>query len=79
MCRRLKWMIYATVGPGFTLGAAARQYESARNAVQEFMRIGHPEWTMRHAFFADMGSFMLHASDCPTTDFPTFEVSDNTY
>ena len=82
-------MIYATVGPEFILGAAAGQYESARNAVQEFKRTGHPEWTMRHAFFADMGGFMLHASDCKpfpinnkhiqwlaTNDFITFpEVS----
>lgn len=57
-------MIYATVGPEFILGAAAGQYESAHKAVQDFKRSGHPEWTMRHAFFADMGGFMLHTSDC---------------
>lgn len=61
--RRLRWMFHAIAGPEFVLGFAAGQYESAHKAVREFKELGHPEWTMRHAFFADMGGFMLHPRD----------------
>ena len=64
MGRRFKWIIFAAVGLGFILGAAAGQYENAYRAVQEFRKLDHSEWTMRPAFFADMGGFMLHAGDC---------------
>lgn len=48
---------------------AVEQWESANQSVQEFRRLGYPYWTMRHAFFADMGGFVLH---CP--GFPLFPV-----
>ena len=68
LCRRLRWMIHAIVGPEFVLGAAAGQYENALQATRRFKELGHPEWTMRHAFFADMGGFMLHCRE--STPFP---------
>ena len=32
--------------------------------VQEVKRTGHPQWTMRHAFFADIGGSILHVTSC---------------
>ncbi|KAI4114855.1 MAG: hypothetical protein LQ338_007945, partial [Usnochroma carphineum] len=58
--RRIRWMLHAIAGPEFVLGFAAGQYENAHRAVADFKDMGHPEWTMRHAFFADMGGFMLY-------------------
>lgn len=39
------------------------QWESARRSCQEFRNGGYAEWTMRHAFFADMGGFTVRTSD----------------
>lgn len=66
--RKLRWTIHAIVGPEFVLGAAAGQYESAARGVRGFRRLNHPDWTMRHAFFADMGGVILHPRD--GTPFP---------
>lgn len=60
--RRLRWMALAISGPEFVLGFAAGQYENAYSAVTAFRNRGHI-WTMRHAFFADMGGFLLHPRD----------------
>ncbi|KAL9608011.1 MAG: hypothetical protein Q9167_007129 [Letrouitia subvulpina] len=64
--RKLRWMAYAIIGPEFVLGAAAGQYKDAQRAVSAFKEMGYPKWTMRHAFFADMGGFML----CPRDSKP---------
>lgn len=69
--RRLRWMVSAIAGPEFVLGFAAGQYENALQAVAAFKNLDHvgqPQWTMRHAFFAEMGGFMLHPRD--STPFP---------
>ncbi len=44
---------------------AVEQWESANQSVQTFKNLGYPQWTMRHAFFADMGGFMLQSPDVP--------------
>lgn len=64
--RRVRWMAHAIAGPEFVLGFAAGQYENALQAVVTFRNlddVGQQKWTMRHAFFADMGGFMLHPRD----------------
>ncbi|MCJ1315190.1 hypothetical protein MMC15_000506 [Xylographa vitiligo] len=66
---KLRWQLFAIVFPEVVTSMAAEQWESANQSVIEFRRLGHPQWTMRHAFFADMGGFMLQ---CP--DFPSFPV-----
>ena len=53
----------AIVGPEFVLGFAAGQYENAHKAVAAFNDLGYPGWTMQHAFFAEMGGFMLYPRD----------------
>ena len=57
--RRLRWMVMAIVGPEFVLGFAAGQYENAYKSVAAFKDLGL-EWSMQHAFFAEMGGFMLY-------------------
>lgn len=58
-------MAYTISGPEFALGAAAGQWESAYRGIRDFKKLGHPDWTMRHAFFADMSGIMLYARDSP--------------
>ncbi|KAH8175533.1 hypothetical protein LIA77_03951 [Sarocladium implicatum] len=66
--RRLKWMGLAILGPEIVLTYAAGQWSRARHSVDAFHQSGYREWTMRQAFFADMGGFVLHAAD--STPFP---------
>ena len=42
---------------------ALGQYGSARESVKAFRRSGYDEWSMKHAFFANMGGFWLTTGD----------------
>lgn len=52
-----------SLGPEFVLVLAAGQYYNARASVKTFASAGHPNWTMKHAFFADMGGVHLKIRD----------------
>lgn len=56
MFRKFRWMLLAIIGPEFVLSFAIGQWASAKRSQKQF---DMPEWTMRHAFFADMGGFVL--------------------
>lgn len=56
---RLKWMALAILGPEIVLTYAAGQWSRARHSVDAFHASGFKQWTMRLAFFADMGGFVL--------------------
>jgi len=65
-------MMFAALGilrPEFIAQAALGQWISAKQSVKLFKASGHHQWTIKHAFFADMGGFMLH-----TPDFPPFPI-----
>lgn len=62
--RRLFWMATAISGPEFVLTYASAQWGMAKASVKDFKDAGYEGWTMRHAFFADMGGFVLVATDC---------------
>ena len=47
------------LGPEFTFQLALGQWASAHRSVDEFRRSGHHDWTLTHAFLADMGGFVL--------------------
>ena len=64
MYRRIFWMGFAIVAPEIVLTYAAGQWSRARQSVEAFDASGYPDWTMRLAFFADMGGFVLKAPDC---------------
>ena len=62
---KLRWMLFTLFWPEITLGVAFEQWESASQCVEDFSKANYPQWTMRHAFFADMGGFMLQSPDFP--------------
>jgi hypothetical protein len=51
------------VGSEFIFQLALGQWISARRSVHDFKRSGYPNWSMRHAFLADMGGFVLRPPD----------------
>lgn len=57
--RKTNWMLWGILGPELVLSVAIGQYASARRSVRRFERLGCTEWTIRHAFFADMGGILL--------------------
>ena len=61
--RRLLWMSLGVIGPEFPLTYAAGQWSRAKQSVEAFHKLGHKDWHMRHAFFADMGGFVFCARD----------------
>ena len=61
--RRLWLTALAFLGPEYILQIALGQWMSARRSVRDFRALGYPQWTMSHAFFADMGGFILHTRD----------------
>jgi hypothetical protein len=62
VCRHILWMLLGIIGPDIVLTYAAGQWNRAKWSLIAF-RDEHPEWHMRHAFFADMGGFVLHTGD----------------
>ena len=58
------WQLFAVFFPEVLVATAAEQWLSARQSVAAFSRLGYPEWTIRHGFFADMGGIMIAPLDC---------------
>jgi hypothetical protein len=67
---KLSWVVYAIFFPEILASFAQVQYLSARHSMDRFRKSGYHNWTMTHAFFADMGGFVL---DPP--DYPSFPVN----
>lgn len=61
--RKCYWTFLGVIGPEFVLQSALGQWGSACDSVWQFRLLGYSEWTMTHAFFADMGGFILHTKD----------------
>lgn len=61
--RKLKWALITILGPEILLIFAASQWATAGRFVRKFQFCGHQDWTMHHAFFAEMGGFLVEASD----------------
>ena len=66
--RKLYVTALGFLGPEFIFQIALGQWVSGCRSVQEFHASGYPSWTMSHAFFADMGGFILYTKDW--TPFP---------
>lgn len=65
------WMFLAVLAPEIVLTYAAGQWSRARHSVEAFRESGFKEWTMRLAFFADMGGFVLELpAASPTSNSP---------
>ncbi len=63
--RKIMWAILSVAGPEGTFQLALGQWTSARSSVEKFHSLGYEDWTLAHAFFADMGGIMLHTKDFP--------------
>ena len=61
--RRILWMGVSIAGPEFVLTAAAGQCAAAKRSVKDFKDAGYEGWTMKHAFFADMGGIEINPPD----------------
>ena len=62
--RQFYWTIFAIQCPDFVMLSAYGQFKAARAAVKDYMNDREndrrlPEWTLTHAFFADMGGIEL--------------------
>ena len=63
--RKMMFAALGILGPEFIVQAALGQWISAKHSVKLFNASGHHQWTIKHAFFADMGGLMLHTPDSP--------------
>ena len=63
LLRKSKWMFWGIVGPEIVLSVAIGQYASARRSVDRFRKLDCHGWSLRHAFFADMGGILLEPKD----------------
>ena len=61
--RKLWNTLLCLLGPEFSMLTALGQWQSASESVIEFQNSGYQGWTIVHAFFADMGGFILHSPD----------------
>jgi hypothetical protein len=68
--RKAKWSLIAVFGPEILVSFACGQWTSARSTAIEFRKLGYTQWTMRHAYYANMGGFVLE-----TMDFKAFPVT----
>ena len=62
---KLQWMLFALVFPEVITGISAEQWASAFQCLQDLATLGYTKWTMRHAFYANMGGFLLESPDFP--------------
>src|SRR5437763_5321142 len=62
---KLQWMLFALVFPEVITGIGAEQWASAFQCLQDLAPLGYTKWTMRHAFYANMGGFLLESPDFP--------------
>ena len=58
----------ALLAPELVMLFACGQWASAQRSVADMHASGYCDWTMVHAFYADMGGFLLKSPDC--TSFP---------
>ncbi|OAP64974.1 hypothetical protein AYL99_00946 [Fonsecaea erecta] len=65
---KLWWTMVALVFPEVVTGVAGEQWRAATQCKEDFVAMGFADWSMRMAFFANMGGFMLKAPDFP--EFP---------
>ncbi|QIW97344.1 hypothetical protein AMS68_002862 [Peltaster fructicola] len=61
--RKLRWSLLAIFGPEFLVSFAIGHLAAAKRSVKAFQALGHDEWSLRHAFYADMGGFLLKTTD----------------
>ena len=61
--RKARWLTLAVLAPELLMLFACGQWASAQRSVAEMKASGYHGWTMVHAFYADMGGFLLYSHD----------------
>ena len=61
--RKARWLMFALLSPELVMLFACGQWASAQRSVADMHSLGYQNWTMVHAFYADMGGFLLHSPD----------------
>jgi hypothetical protein len=70
LLRKVKWMVYSIVIPELVTACAFAQYVAARKSVERMTKLeGMNEWSMRHAFYWNMGGVWILCKD-EETGFP---------
>ncbi|PQE28288.1 Major facilitator superfamily general substrate transporter protein [Rutstroemia sp. NJR-2017a WRK4] len=72
--RKLKLAGLCILGPDFLLFLTIGQWESARKSCHNFEERGIRKWSMTHAFYADMGGFILRTKDGVTWPLDANEI-----
>jgi len=62
---KARWQLFVIFFPEVLVATAAEQWLAARQSVKAFSRLGHPEWTIRHGFFAGMGGTLVQPRNGP--------------
>lgn len=60
---KLKLSALTILGPDFLLLLVVGQWESACRSCRRFKEGGNDGWSMRHAYYADMGGFVVQTKD----------------
>jgi hypothetical protein len=60
---KLSWVAFTIFFPEVLAAFAQQQWILASQSVSDFSRLGYSQWSLRHAFFADMGGFVLETPD----------------
>ncbi|PWY69056.1 hypothetical protein BO70DRAFT_365878 [Aspergillus heteromorphus CBS 117.55] len=68
--RKIRWGTFAILAPDMLVGFSAMQWQSAQESVTQMHSLGYKEWTLKHAFYANSGGFLLRS-----TDYPPFPVT----
>lgn len=63
LATKLLWVAFTIFLPEVSAAFAQQQWISAYQSVSDFSQAGYSQWSFRHAFFADMGGFMLVCPD----------------
>lgn len=63
LIRKVRWGILAILAPDILVYFSALQWHRAKASVSQMHSIGHSNWTLRHAFYANSGGFVLKSND----------------
>lgn len=69
LLRKVGWMIFTVIAPGYTTVNALYQYVQARRSVAAVKaQFGYEWWTMMHTYYALMADWLCRAPTAPDMD-----------
>jgi len=72
--RKLLMASICLLGPEFIFQLAVGQWCAARRSVADFKQFKYKGWTLKHAFFANMGGFAVKMPWSPNGEWTTFPL-----